>query len=333
MIISRENNFDLLRLFAALEVVLGHASAHLNIGLGAFGNILSHFPGVPVFFTISGFLIARSFSLNQNIKQYFRNRILRIYPALWCCLLFTVILMLVSNGISYRQIFSKNMILWFFGQATFFQYWTPDILRGWGVSAPNGSLWTIPVEIQFYILLPVIVLLFKKIPIFCKIILLFALSFLVNRFCASFHHSGVEPTLIKLIGVSVFPHLFNFLLGAIMYYYWDTVRKYIENKALFWILLYIGYTVVFEQILSWYHFSYYPSVWGLISTSLLAVMTISMAFTCKDLSHRILKGNDISYGVYIYHMPILNLFLSVNVQDKLLISENMTFSGGGVIHL
>ncbi|MFX5710172.1 acyltransferase family protein, partial [Acinetobacter baumannii] len=34
--------------------------------------------------------------------------------------------------------------------------------RTWGVGAPNGSLWTIAVEIQFYILVPLLVYLIKK---------------------------------------------------------------------------------------------------------------------------------------------------------------------------
>ena len=42
---------------------------------------------------------------------------------------------------------------WFVGQLTLFQYYTPDSLRAFGVGCPNGSLWTIPVEFVFYLLL------------------------------------------------------------------------------------------------------------------------------------------------------------------------------------
>ena len=32
-----------------------------------------------------------------------------------------------------------------------FQFWTPEALRGFGCGTPNGSLWTISVIVQFYI--------------------------------------------------------------------------------------------------------------------------------------------------------------------------------------
>lgn len=56
--ISRENNFDLIRLFAALQVLLGHGINHLQIlGYDEILDVISFFPGVMVFFVISGFLI------------------------------------------------------------------------------------------------------------------------------------------------------------------------------------------------------------------------------------------------------------------------------------
>lgn len=42
------------------------------------------------------------------------------------------------------------MGLFTIGQATIFQFWTPDFLRGYGVGCPNGALWTISIFIQFY---------------------------------------------------------------------------------------------------------------------------------------------------------------------------------------
>ena len=45
--ISRENNFDLIRLFAALQVLLGHGINHLQIlGYDEILDVISFFPGV-----------------------------------------------------------------------------------------------------------------------------------------------------------------------------------------------------------------------------------------------------------------------------------------------
>ena len=58
--INRINNFDLIKLLAALQVVNMHSKNHLKIhGTVAtyYDNFLQYFPGVPIFFTVSGFLI------------------------------------------------------------------------------------------------------------------------------------------------------------------------------------------------------------------------------------------------------------------------------------
>ena len=38
-------------------------------------------------------------------------------------------------------------------------------------------------------------------------------------------------------------------------------------------------------------------------------MVINLAFLMPTLSNKLLKNNDISYGVYIFHMPIINFIL------------------------
>ena len=62
MQIDRNNNFDLIRLLAALQVLFWHGAVHLGImpRFGIFKEILFQLPGVPIFFTISGFLISYS---------------------------------------------------------------------------------------------------------------------------------------------------------------------------------------------------------------------------------------------------------------------------------
>jgi peptidoglycan/LPS O-acetylase OafA/YrhL len=45
---------------------------------------------------------------------------------------------------------------------------------------------------------------------------------------------------------------------------------------------------------------------------LLGCLVVSAAFTMTKLSGKVLHGNDISYGIYIYHGLILNIFLTLN---------------------
>ena len=57
------NNFNLIRLFAALQVAIVHSASYLNIDI-QYLKFLDLFPGVPIFFFISGFLMIKSFKKN-----------------------------------------------------------------------------------------------------------------------------------------------------------------------------------------------------------------------------------------------------------------------------
>ncbi len=83
-----QNNFDLIRLFAATQVAISHITSHLGIK-NQFLSLLDLFPGIPIFFFISGYLICGSYeqsmrSTNTNVN-FFIKRFLRFYPALWLC--------------------------------------------------------------------------------------------------------------------------------------------------------------------------------------------------------------------------------------------------------
>ena len=90
------NNFNLIRLFAALQVAIVHSASYLDINL-QFLQFLNLFPGVPIFFFISGYLIIKSFRNSYKLKNFFYNRILRIYPGLYFCFFITVISIIISQ--------------------------------------------------------------------------------------------------------------------------------------------------------------------------------------------------------------------------------------------
>ena len=302
--IPRINNFDLIRLIAALQVVYTHGIHHLKIeGLlfSFFEKFIQYFPGVPIFFTVSGFLIFWAFDRKPELKQYTVNRILRLYPALYACLAITILLLILSSSLDLLS--HTSFYLWLITQATFLQFYTPDILRFWGVGTPNGSLWTIVVEVQFYVLVPIIYLLVKKFNGAIVLASLFLISIILN-----FSLTSINPSLIKQLSfVSIFPYLFNFIIGSAIYVFWDKLKSIFEGKFLIWFMAYLIYINIFGNYFGYEIKSYQiNNIFQLITPIFLSLITISFAFSFNGLSNKTLKHNDISYGVYIYHMLVVN---------------------------
>ena len=313
--ISRQNNFDLIRLFAAFQVAILHINGHLQIkSPGAvwdgFLKCIRPFPGVPIFFTISGFLIFASYDNNQSLKKYFKNRYLRIYPLIYVITIITAILLIIfaSGAVSF-----KSLGIWFTAQVTLFQYYTPDALRYFGVGTPNGALWTIPVEIEFYLLVPLLYFLNKKFGNIALIVLA-ACSFFIYTYLPG---SSLPIVFKKLFEVSILYYLLHFTVGIFLYLYFNKIKKYLENYGLLWLGIYIVFfIIVFISMLTedtgLYHDLYSPNLLGVVADIILGITILSLAYTKPSFSYKILKGNDYSYGVYVIHMVIVNVMVELS---------------------
>ena len=296
------NNFDLLRIAAALQVVLGHGLVHLQVSRPAWWPIVEAFPGVPIFFAISGFLISAAYERSSSLKSYAQNRLLRIYPGLWCCILLTA---MVAAGFGFR-LWQPAAFAWLPAQLVGLIY-TPQFLKDFGFGSYNGSLWTIPIELQFYVALPALYWLGRgKAPgrnqtliacfaAFTIIGLLFALG------SAPLAEGQAEPALRKLFRYSFAPHIYLFLAGVLLQR-WQVQRSpWIAGKGLYWLALYLAWHFALP-------YNGYTYVGG---TLLMAVATVALAFTAPSLARSLLRGNDISYGVYIYHGLLINVMLEL----------------------
>lgn len=289
-----------------MEVAIRHTLNHLQCQdyLRLEGiNVIFPFRGVFCFFVISGFLIASSYERNPQFKKYLRNRLLRIVPSLWIAFVFICIVLSCFGYLNYDTLHTPQFWGWCIGQLTLFQYYTPEVLRSFGVSCPNGSLWTIPIEFVFYLLLPILLYLFRNRKntglTICGI-----LSIIINMLLAKYNDGGI---IHKLLGCSIIPWLYCFLIGSLLYYNWDKIKKYVEGKALIYVIVYFLFVNIFAEPSNVIH-----SLSSLMSNILLAIMTISLAYT-KPKFGKFLYGFDISYGLYVYHMIVVNIFVQLGL--------------------
>jgi peptidoglycan/LPS O-acetylase OafA/YrhL len=49
----------------------------------------------------------------------------------------------------------------------------------------------------------------------------------------------------------------------------------------------------------------------------MGLAVIAAAYSRPSLAHRVLRGNDLSYGLYTYHMPIVGLLIQIGCMGSL----------------
>jgi peptidoglycan/LPS O-acetylase OafA/YrhL len=314
--VPKPNNFDLIRLAAALQVAVTHSIAHLGIG-GSGGRVLSFiglFPGVPIFFFISGFLISRSFESNSALKEYGINRILRIYPGLIVCFFVSLASVALTGYFERIRLPVFDLIFWVVAQLSFLQFYNPLFMRHYGVGVLNGSMWTITVELQFYVLIPVVYALLRlRRPLRRHSngpLLALVLIFLVINQIYQYEGAGYASALwYKLAGVSFLPWFYMFLVGVLYQRNLEIIRAWLGGRFLPAFVAYCVVALMGRDFFGW-------AVGNALSPQLfigLATLIFAAAFSRIALSDALLRRNDVSYGVYIYHMPVANFVLAMGL--------------------
>jgi peptidoglycan/LPS O-acetylase OafA/YrhL len=306
------NNFDLLRLLAALQVVTAHGVGHLQLPVEHpyLYRVIGLFPGVGVFFVISGFLISASAMTTTSYKQFAINRVLRIYPALIVMVIVTLAMLALGNSLRFYPD-TGEFWAWLgttltIGSDVLSQRFIGNIYVRGGLYpfALTGVLWTIPIELTFYILLPIILLPKKNIGLWLAA---WFLASIVYMFAFGQH------------SIFVGPYLWLFLIGVTMQVYWRHVEKIVTGRGALFLIAYTVAGYVFF-ILPGSGYTYKTAaIPNVLMTIFLGVTVVSIAYTLPHLSERILRGKDISYGVYIWHMPIIATLMGLQAVGNWLV--------------
>jgi peptidoglycan/LPS O-acetylase OafA/YrhL len=164
--VRHENNFNLIRLVAAISVLFGHAYPIMGATADPtriFFGAADHYIGdvaVDVFFITSGFLLAMSAAKGTSIWQFVINRILRIYPALIICNLIVVAacwglfndfrLSFLLEPQTHQYLIRNSLMLYNAADSFAANNWLPNSFGNVRIGLANGSLWTLVAEIKAY---------------------------------------------------------------------------------------------------------------------------------------------------------------------------------------
>jgi len=309
----KTNNFDLIRLLAALQVLLGHAYLIGFFKENWLYNIIWFIPGVPIFFGMSGFLLLWSFQRNPDLPAYFKNRFLRLFPALWATMLLTALILLAYRTLSIHTLFDPSALMYFIGRCTIIFSFVPSIIKGFAQGNPNGSLWTIGVELQFYLLLPLLYLLIRQCSLLVQNLFLLSIGLISwwvdrNNLEPPFNVHHLNGYLQILVSeIRIFYYLFFFIIGMLCYLNFRYLKNLIANRFLIHLIL---YTIICCLSYRYTDISkvdrYAPDPVSLLRHLFLMLMVFSAAFSNQGLSERWLKGNDYSYGIYLTHLLVMN---------------------------
>jgi peptidoglycan/LPS O-acetylase OafA/YrhL len=294
------NNFDFLRVVFAFTVAFAHLIelSDLEI-LKPFKVFFNTRLAIDGFFIVSGFLIAKSYENSTTIKDYIIRRAKRIIPAYAVVILVSAFFLSAISTYSLSEYFS-NIQFWKYLTANLsFQNYLepclPGVFETNKFCAVNGALWTIKLEEAFYLLVPVFYWLVrvKKFNFYVLIIIVYLLSVTYYMYFLSIDNYRIAK---QLPGALAF-----FGTGIVFYKNFSLLQKwkdYIIIPCL--IIFFLEHYILKTQLLK-------PVAFGF--------MVFYVAYSFRFLNN-FGKYGDFTYGIYIYHFPLIQLFVYLGLFNK-----------------
>ncbi|MFG1248546.1 acyltransferase family protein [Xanthobacter flavus] len=285
---GRPSGFDYLRVILATAVLASHT---VNVGMGREATAaLWTSPGrvilaaiLPMFFALSGFLVAGSLERCPSLVSFLGLRALRIVPALAVeTLLSAIILGAIFTTLPLKDYYINKLFFQYtLNMVGWVHYYLPGVFANnpWGQHV-NQQLWTLPFELEAYIALAVLVVLGA----IARIRVLFVGLLLLIVFCAMF---GVSSD-IKM-PVWGYALIVAFLFGVCFY----RLRDFIILSG----------PIAVAAFLAGSLFLFMNGAYDIMAMPFLAYFTVYLGLLNPPRS-KIVTSGDYSYGIFLYGFPI-----------------------------
>jgi peptidoglycan/LPS O-acetylase OafA/YrhL len=304
-----KNNLDCLRLILASIVVLFHLNALTLLPAFYFlGKYCSPHFAVKSFFVISGLLIYRSYTRSSSVRSYFDKRIRRIYPAYFTTIVISALaLCLLSNqslshyfGLGFWKYLGANLLFLNFLAPTL-----PGVFTSNNLTPVNGALWTLKIEVVFYLFVPFLHYLCKRFGTEKTVGAIFVLSSIWKygfEWLASTHSShglftlDSSRNLYSQLSVQFPAQLVYFSAGLLVLLYLDWLKRHCWSILAITVCLYLVDHVFTGELLDVFWIS------GVV-----------FLFGFWRYFGNFSKYGDFSYGTYIVHWPIYQTLIALGV--------------------
>jgi peptidoglycan/LPS O-acetylase OafA/YrhL len=117
-----------------------------------------------------------------------------------------------------------------------------------------------------------------------------------------------ESTVDKVIRYTFVSSFYMFLLGVTLQRFEAFKSRLIAGKGLYWIAAYVLLMIVLPDL---------SPLTTVLSYLILGISAVAVAYTVPRASELVLRGQDISYGVYIYHGLAINLLIELKMRRGL----------------
>lgn len=295
----RPSGFDYIRLVLALGVIGWHSRlTSYGEGVGVPHNWLADlvlFPLaifiLPMFFSLSGFLVAGSLERSRTLLTFLGLRVLRIVPALAVEVLLSALIL--------GPLLTTLPLAAYFQHPQFYAYFLNilgDIhyrLPGVFVSNPfplvNGQLWTVPYELACYIALTILALagiFHRRWWLFLSLVAIYGAQ-IANT---------ILRTNDQMKGAGGSTLVMSFIAGLVLYRYRERIPW---SGRLFLLAAAVSVALIFVP--NGVRFSALP----------IAYVTMYLGLHSPRRNEIVLSG-DYSYGLYLYGFPVQQAIMAIS---------------------
>ena len=298
-----------MRACAAMGVVVTHVAFQTGHSSGVAGRLFGRFDlAVAVFFTLSGFLLwrahaaaARDLGSRPPTGHYLRSRVVRIMPAYLVAVAVILTLLPDANHAS--------LTVWL-ANLTLTQIYVPLTLTG-GLT----QMWSLSVEVSFYLALPVLALLARRVPVGARVPAIAALGALSWAWGWVPIHSGpgINP-------LNWPPAFFSWFAAGMLLAEWTyspigLAHRLARRRVPMAVIAVLAYLVAASPLAgpeglvpgTATQFAVKTAMGAVVAFALVAPLVLDR----HDTSHRLLGSTPMvtlgrwSYGLFIWHLAAL----------------------------